>query len=76
VSPPRSISSSSWSTPADVGLLVFVTQTPDYPLPGNSMLAQQRLGLPAATYLLDLNQVAPAMCTACNAGRIDVGRGR
>jgi 3-oxoacyl-[acyl-carrier-protein] synthase-3 len=42
--------------PADVGLLVFVTQTPDYPLPGNSMLAQQRLGLPAATYLLDLNQ--------------------
>jgi 3-oxoacyl-[acyl-carrier-protein] synthase-3 len=42
--------------PADIGLLVFVTQTPDYPLPGNSLLAQRQLGLPASTYLLDLNQ--------------------
>jgi 3-oxoacyl-[acyl-carrier-protein] synthase-3 len=42
--------------PAEIGLLVFVTQTPDYPLPGNSMLAQRRLGLPASTYLVDLNQ--------------------
>lgn len=39
-----------------IGILVFVTQTPDYPLPGNSMLAQSRLGLPASTYLLDVNQ--------------------
>ena len=42
--------------PAEIGLIVFVTQTPDYPLPGNSMLAQRRLGLPSSTYLLDLNQ--------------------
>ncbi len=42
--------------PDQVGLLVFVTQTPDYPLPGNSVLAQQRLGLERSTYLLDINQ--------------------
>jgi 3-oxoacyl-[acyl-carrier-protein] synthase III len=42
--------------PAEIGVLVFVTQTPDYPLPGNSMLAQHRLGLPSSTFLLDVNQ--------------------
>lgn len=41
---------------AEVGILVFVTQTPDYLMPGNSMLVQQRLGLSAATYLLDVHQ--------------------
>ena len=40
----------------DIGALVFVTQTPDYPLPGNSMLVQRRLGLPTSTLLLDLHQ--------------------
>jgi 3-oxoacyl-[acyl-carrier-protein] synthase III len=40
----------------NIGALVFVTQTPDYPLPGNSMLAQQALGLSTAACLLDLNQ--------------------
>jgi 3-oxoacyl-[acyl-carrier-protein] synthase-3 len=42
--------------PVGIGLLVFVTQTPDSPLPGNSILAHRQLGLPASTYLLDLNQ--------------------
>ena len=42
--------------PEAIGALVFVTQTPDYPLPGNSMLAQRELGLSASTCLLDLNQ--------------------
>ena len=42
--------------PEEIGVLVFVTQTPDYPLPGNSMLAQHQLGLPASTFLLDVNQ--------------------
>ena len=42
--------------PEEIGALVFVTQTPDYPVPGNSMLAQHRLGLSASTWLLDLNQ--------------------
>jgi 3-oxoacyl-[acyl-carrier-protein] synthase-3 len=40
----------------DIGALVFVTQTPDYPLPGNSFLAQRQLGLSSSTYLLDVNQ--------------------
>lgn len=40
----------------EIGALVFVTQTPDFLLPGNSMLVQRRLGLSASTYLLDVNQ--------------------
>jgi 3-oxoacyl-[acyl-carrier-protein] synthase-3 len=43
-------------SPEEVGALVFVTQTPDYPLPGNSTLAQHRLGLRDSTFLLDVNQ--------------------
>src|SRR5215467_5072678 len=42
--------------PVEIGILVFVTQTPDYPVPGNSMLAQRQLGFPSSSYLLDLNQ--------------------
>ena len=42
--------------PATVGMLVFVTQTPDHLLPGNSLLAQQWLGLSPSTLLLDVNQ--------------------
>jgi 3-oxoacyl-[acyl-carrier-protein] synthase-3 len=41
---------------ADIGALVFVTQTPDYVLPGNSTLVQRWLGLPSSAYLLDVNQ--------------------
>jgi 3-oxoacyl-[acyl-carrier-protein] synthase-3 len=40
----------------EVGALVFVTQTPDYLLPGNSTLVQRRLGLSSYAYLLDVNQ--------------------
>jgi 3-oxoacyl-[acyl-carrier-protein] synthase-3 len=39
-----------------VGVLVFVTQTPDYLLPGNSMVVQQTLGISSGALLLDLNQ--------------------
>ena len=42
--------------PVEIGIVVFVTQTPDYPVPGNSMLAQRQLGLLSSTYLMDLNQ--------------------
>jgi 3-oxoacyl-[acyl-carrier-protein] synthase-3 len=42
--------------PESIGALVCVTQTPDYPLPGNSMLLQQRLGLSRSAFLLDINQ--------------------
>lgn len=52
----REILARSGVRAAEIGALVFVTQTPDYPLPGNSMLVQHRLSLPAATYLLDVNQ--------------------
>jgi 3-oxoacyl-[acyl-carrier-protein] synthase-3 len=41
---------------AEVEILVFVSQTPDYPIPGNSMLLQNRLGLPHSTLVLDLHQ--------------------
>jgi 3-oxoacyl-[acyl-carrier-protein] synthase III len=41
---------------AEIGALVFVTQTPDYAVPGNSVLVQHELGLPASAYLLDVNQ--------------------
>jgi len=40
----------------EIGALVFVTQTPDFLLPGNCALAQKRLGLSTSTYLIDLNQ--------------------
>jgi 3-oxoacyl-[acyl-carrier-protein] synthase-3 len=52
----RQILQRSDLSPAEIGVLVFVTQTPDYPVPGNSVLAQHRLGLPSSAYLLDLNQ--------------------
>jgi 3-oxoacyl-[acyl-carrier-protein] synthase-3 len=42
--------------PEEIGAMVFVTQTPDFLLPGNSMLVQKRLGLSKSTYLIDLNQ--------------------
>jgi 3-oxoacyl-[acyl-carrier-protein] synthase-3 len=42
--------------PEEIGALVFVTQTPDFLIPGNSMLAQKRLGLSESAYLIDLNQ--------------------
>ena len=35
------------ASPADVGLLVVVTQTPDYQLPHTAALVQSRLGFPA-----------------------------
>jgi 3-oxoacyl-[acyl-carrier-protein] synthase III len=43
-------------SPAEIGALVFVTQTPDHPLPGNGPLAQHRLGLAPSALVLDLHQ--------------------
>lgn len=42
--------------PEEVDALVFVTQTPDYQLPGNSMLLQDRLGLSGNCLTLDIHQ--------------------
>jgi len=40
----------------EVEILIFVTQTPDYQIPGTSMILQQKLGLPNTCMALDINQ--------------------
>ncbi len=42
-----------WDTPA--GLVICVTQTPDYALPGNAIQLQHRLGLGKDTLAFDVN---------------------
>lgn len=44
----------SWNK-ADIEVLVFVTQTPDYILPATSCVIQQRLGLSKGCYTLDIS---------------------
>ena len=41
--------------PESIGLIVVVTQTPDYPLPSTACVLQQKLGLPTTTAALDVN---------------------
>lgn len=41
---------------SEIEILVFVTQTPDYLIPANSMHIQYRLGLSENTLCLDINQ--------------------
>lgn len=45
----------NWS-PNEVDALFFVSQTPDYLMPGSSMHMAQRLGLPTSCYCIDINQ--------------------
>lgn len=45
----------SWDS-ADVGLLIFVTQTPDHIVPGSATQLQHKLGLPQNAIALDINQ--------------------
>jgi 3-oxoacyl-[acyl-carrier-protein] synthase III len=40
----------------EIGLLVFVTQTPDFHIPSNAPHLQHRLGLPSTTIAFDVNQ--------------------
>lgn len=42
--------------PSEIGILVFVTQTPDHIVPGTATQLQNRLGLPQSAICLDLNQ--------------------
>ncbi|MFT5780251.1 MAG: 3-oxoacyl-[acyl-carrier-protein] synthase-3 [Crocinitomicaceae bacterium] len=49
------INSLNWNK-ADIEVLIFVTQTPDYILPGTSMVIQDRLGLSTSCMTLDINQ--------------------
>ncbi len=40
----------------EIEILIFVTQTPDFPIPGTSMILQEKLGLPKTCMSLDINQ--------------------
>lgn len=40
----------------EIDVLIFVTQTPDFKIPGTSMLLQHKLGLSTACMTLDINQ--------------------
>lgn len=42
--------------PEEIDVLVFVTQTPDYILPGSAMIIQHKLGLSQNSIPFDLNQ--------------------
>ena len=44
----------NWA-PESIGLIVVVTQTPDYPLPSTACVLQQKLKLPTSTAALDIN---------------------
>ncbi len=41
---------------SEIEVLVFVTQTPDQPIPGTATAIQQRLELPKSCLVLDINQ--------------------
>lgn len=41
-------------TPDSLGLLIVITQTPDYPLPSTACVLQHRLGLPVSAAAFDL----------------------
>lgn len=41
--------------PSEIGLLILVTQTPDYTLPASSILLQNRLGLSKSIIAFDIN---------------------
>ncbi len=40
---------------SEIGLLIFVSQTPDYRMPATSIILQQKLGLTTGTAAFDLN---------------------
>jgi 3-oxoacyl-[acyl-carrier-protein] synthase III len=40
---------------AEIDLLIFISQTPDYRMPATSVLLQERLKLPKSTITLDIN---------------------
>lgn len=48
------ISAMNWEND-EISLVIFVTQTPDYPLPGNAVLLQHKLGLSKNTLAFDIN---------------------
>lgn len=51
----RLIAELAWGR-EDIDVVFFVTQTPDYVLPGNSLLVQHRMGLSNSCITFDINQ--------------------
>jgi 3-oxoacyl-[acyl-carrier-protein] synthase III len=51
----KAIGSLGWD-PKEIEILVFVTQTPDYSIPGSSMFIQHELGLSKNCIAIDINQ--------------------
>jgi 3-oxoacyl-[acyl-carrier-protein] synthase-3 len=49
------LSELNWN-PEDIGLLIFVTQTPDHLVPGTATQLQSKLGLSNGAIALDINQ--------------------
>ena len=41
--------------PEDIGAIVFVSQTPDYPFPATAQIVQSRLGVPTTCMAFDVN---------------------
>jgi len=41
--------------PAEIGAIIFITQTPDYRLPATACILQERLGLNKSTMAFDIN---------------------
>jgi len=54
----------------DVDCLISITQTPDYPIPGNSFILSHRLGLNSGILTLDIN----AGCAGFTHGLIVLGK--
>jgi 3-oxoacyl-[acyl-carrier-protein] synthase-3 len=52
----QSLFSEGRCSPADIDVLVFCTQSPDYLLPTTACIVQSRLGLPTTCMAFDLNQ--------------------
>jgi 3-oxoacyl-[acyl-carrier-protein] synthase-3 len=40
----------------EIEILIFVTQTPDYQIPGTSMILQNKMGIPTTCMSFDINQ--------------------
>jgi 3-oxoacyl-[acyl-carrier-protein] synthase-3 len=51
----KDVMASTGVTPESVGLLIFISQTPDYVLPATAIVLANRLGLPTSCAAFDVN---------------------
>lgn len=63
-------------TPADIGLVVVATITPDMPMPSAACLVQRKLGLPAHTVCFDVNAACSGFLYALEVARSMMPAGR